>query len=236
MATSDEAFRARIPEYADGELNERDSLDLERHLEQCHDCRELLEDLRQIDRLAGTLPTREPDSELWNRISQELGAPPARSSHYWRDYRVWASVAAMLLMLLGVTVVFQQESWSTRTSEELVDQVADELVQAETHYQSAIEGLEKIFEDNQTSLDPELTATLQQNLEVIEAAVEESRQALASHPESPIARESLLDGLRLKVSLLQNVILMMNEVRKGDGEGALEFIDKIRTDEPASSI
>jgi hypothetical protein len=69
---------------------------------------------------------------------------------------------------------------------------------------------------------------LDQNLALIENAIEESRQALATAPSSTVAQESLLSALRRKVSLLQSTILLINEVRKGEGENALDLIEEIR--------
>ena len=47
----------------------------------------------------------------------------------------------------------------------------------------------------------------------------------------------LLDAFRRKVNLLQNTILLINEIRKGEGANALDLIDEIReTEDPTNPI
>ena len=104
----------------------------------------------------------------------------------------------------------------------------EELRAAETHYDKAIVGLEQIIAQNDGVLTPELTSVLNQNLDLIENAIDESRTAIATEPQSTAAQESLLQALRSKVTLLQNTILLINEVRKGEGENALDLIDEMR--------
>ena len=74
-------------------------------------------------------------------------------------------------------------------------------------------------------------AVLRQNLTLIEDAIGESRAAAHQQPESLVAGESLLSALRRKLSLLQNTVLLINEVRKGQGESALDLIDEMRDSE-----
>ena len=51
-----------------------------------------------------------------------------------------------------------------------------------------------------------------------------------------VAGDSLLTALRRKLSLLQNTVLLINEVRKGQGENALDLIDEMRdSDSPDPS-
>ncbi len=75
------------------------------------------------------------------------------------------------------------------------------------------------------------------NLDLIENAIGESRSAIASEPRSAAAQESLLSALRSKMSLLQNTILLINEIRKGQGENALDLIDEMRQpNDPSNPI
>jgi hypothetical protein len=115
--------------------------------------------------------------------------------------------------------------------------VARELLAAESHYGKAIEGLEQIVAQNQGVLPEELAAELGRNLVLIDTAIHESRSAIAAKPQSPAAQQSLLQALRSKVTLLQNTILLINEVRKGQGENALDLIEEMRSKaEPGNPI
>ena len=235
MSTANDTYYPLIADFIDGELGEDLSRDVERHLRECAECTSLAEDLRRLDARAASLPAVHPSPELWSRIKDRVEAPRNR----FRELPWLASAAALAVLTLSGGIIYMLSGPGSSPDDEalvLMSQIAEDLQQAERHYQQAITGLEAIFQENRASLDPELSAMLQQNLEVIEAAVVESRQALATEPESQIARESLLEGLRLKVNLLQNAILMMNEVRKGDGEGALDLIEKMQAPKPPNSI
>ena len=90
---------------------------------------------------------------------------------------------------------------------------------------------------NQGSLPSELNQTITESLDLIEQTIDESRNAMATNPDSAVAQESLLDAFRRKVNLLQNTILLINEIRKGEGANALDLIDEIReTEDPTNPI
>jgi hypothetical protein len=65
---------------------------------------------------------------------------------------------------------------------------------------------------------------LQKNLEVIDQAIGESRSALRTQPASEVAQESLFEALRNKVSLLQETVVLINEMRKGNQEGTARIV------------
>jgi hypothetical protein len=65
---------------------------------------------------------------------------------------------------------------------------------------------------------------MQKNLEVIDVAIGESRAALQTQPTNEVAQESLFQALRNIVSLLQDTVLLINEMRKGNQEGAARVV------------
>ena len=75
-----------------------------------------------------------------------------------------------------------------------------------------------------TALDQETADILQANLTVIDGAIGESRAALQANPSSTLAQESLFSALQSKVSLLQNTIALINEMRKGNEAGAARIV------------
>ena len=98
---------------------------------------------------------------------------------------------------------------------------------AEQHYERAITGLEQAATADQTALEPQLAATLQKNLGVINQAIAESRSALRAQPLSQPARESLFDAFTNKVTLLQDTISLINEMRKGDDAGTARVMGEL---------
>jgi hypothetical protein len=102
------------------------------------------------------------------------------------------------------------------TPDDLVTSIEGELDLAAKHYENAIAGLERVASESETPIDPTVMATVRENLEIIDQAIDDSRQALRSDPQSQLAQESLFDAFRRKVALLQDTIALMNEMRKGN--------------------
>lgn len=115
-------------------------------------------------------------------------------------------------------------------AEDVVKSIESEFRLAEEHYQNAIAKLEGAARVDPASpeaaaIDPQTAAMLQKNLQVIDQAIAESRVALRTEPQSVPARDSLFDGLKRKVGLLQDTIALMNEMRKGNSAGAAQIVD-----------
>lgn len=238
---SEDRYTDWLDDYVDGALNDSDRRLLEAHLDACESCRSLVADLGRIKQEAQALPRRRPPEDVWRQISLSLrtqaGAPPAR---FWTFSTRWAVAATVLLVIGSVGLLTKWKFFSVQTPSEdpaqLATWVASELQLAEKHYENAIAGLEQIVEKEreEETLDPEVMAVLTENLNLIEQAIGESRAAASQDPSSVVARESLLEALRSKLSLLQNTIMIINEVRKGHGQGAYDRLNEMR-EGPSSS-
>jgi hypothetical protein len=90
-----------------------------------------------------------------------------------------------------------------------------EMRLAETHYENAIQKLEALAKDQQV-LDPRVATDLRKNLVVIDQAIGESRAALRTQPTNERAQESLFEAFRSKITLLQDTLALINEMRKGN--------------------
>ena len=67
---------------------------------------------------------------------------------------------------------------------------------------------------------PQVATALQDNLRLIDQAIAESRRALDADPQSAAARASLIDALRYKVFMLKTTVELMNEMPRGNRDGA----------------
>ena len=114
------------------------------------------------------------------------------------------------------------------TAGEAAQSIEAELRQAESHYENAIKGLEAIASGEQSELDPRTAATLQNNLAVIDQAISESRAAVRSQPGSEPAQQSLIDGFKTKIGLLQDTVALINEMRKGNEAGAARIAHRLK--------
>jgi hypothetical protein len=235
-------FRDRLSDYADDALSGRERDEVDEHLASCLDCRALIGELRSLRREARALLPFEPPEHVWQSISARINARErsrARQSHFNTGLSAAAALVLGVSLWIALTATAPRDPRSPNgpNNEELADMVTQELLAAESHYQNAITGLEQIVAQNDGTLPSELNQTLIANLDLIERTIDESRNAIATNPESSVAKESLFDAFRRKVNLLQNTILLINEVRKGEGENALELIDEIReTEDPSNTI
>lgn len=218
-----------IADFVDGELDPAGEHAVERHLEECGRCRALVADVRTVRAAAFTLDRREPPAHLLARLQERLASEPPMAPARLPSpgaWTVWLAAAAVLVLatVAGLLPVLGggRADRTTDTLVEspagvpLVDSVESDLRLAEAHYDKAIQGLEQIARGDTDELDPQLAAVLQKNLQVVDRAIDESRAALKTQPGSPTAQDGLFDAMRAKVSLLQQTVELINEMRKGN--------------------
>lgn len=80
--------------------------------------------------------------------------------------------------------------------------------QSEVIYGKEIALLQKIVSQRKTQLDSSTVAIIEKNLEIIDAAIEQSRAALARDPASMLLSEQLTHALDKKVELLRTAALL----------------------------
>jgi anti-sigma factor RsiW len=244
------AYRDAIAEHVDGTLDSSRVAALERHLESCAACAALISDLRRITAAAPSLATLTPPPSLGARIAATAGAERTEGSRRARLHRRLAIAASLLLVVSiglflfrggrapmlgssstpGATALSGPTAGSVERTEDparLVQSIEEELRLAAEHYERAIVGLEQAARADQQVLDPLTASTLQRNLSVIDQAIEESRAALRLQPASQPARESLFEAFKNKVTLLQETVALINEMRKGDDAGTARMIGEL---------
>jgi anti-sigma-K factor RskA len=99
---AEDRFEGLLSSYLLGELTVEEERELERHLEECPECRRELARARQTHDLLRHLAANEPSTELKGRVlAQVRGEMPTRSGGGWW---FWVSAAAALLVVavLGV--------------------------------------------------------------------------------------------------------------------------------------
>ena len=239
-----------IQEYVDGTLGPIRRAELEQHLESCDSCRELATDLERIRESAAAVRNVPPPDGLWLQIAGRLrqegrihDVAPARRP---APRLAWVAMAAGLIIAVGgglfvlrsgkqtgVTPPAASTTAAATTSApgnapdaKSVETVQNELAAAQTQYETAITHLEQIARANQGALDPQTARTMQKNLAITDMAIADSSAAVHAEPTSVAAREALFDALRQKVSLLQDTISLINEMRKGNNAGAAELVNK----------
>ena len=233
--------RTGISDYVDGTLAATSVARVEAHVRHCRSCQAIVQDLRTLGGATRSLEPQIPAAYLWPRIGAALEAD-ARQRSSRRLFSIGAisfqpvlSTAAMVIVLAGGVWV----SWrsvatgdrvnlsASRNASDVVAAIApvDEQMQdAEQHYTRVIASLEQIARTERTTLDTPVAAVVDRNLAVLDQAIGESRDALQKEPDSELAQQSLFEALRSKAALLQDTIALINEMRKGNQEGAARIV------------
>jgi anti-sigma factor ChrR (cupin superfamily) len=246
-----------LNDYIDGSLGSAERLGVDQHLAACAECRQLVEDLRDLLRATGELELREPPVRAWSRLERAIRMEPQHADRALRPsdvvngpsrggnirtYATWLAAAAALVLATMVGIRYLPErhrdpasapgatasSAAGDRAASAAQSVETELRQAEAHYEKAIKGLEVIANTEQNELDPRTAATLQKNLAVIDQAISESRAAVRAQPASEPAQQSLIEGFKTKIGLLQDTVALINEMRKGNEAGAARIASGLK--------
>lgn len=234
-----------IQEHVDGTLGAIRRAELDAHLQTCEECRVLLADLERIHDAGadlGQLPL--PDGawlQIAGRLRQEgrLQTADYGSTRRWSGGRVAIlAVAAALILAVGTSLLLlvrnsqqptspaaQPPAGSQGTNLPTVEAVQTEVEQAQKQMETAISHMEQIAKANQQALDPRTAATLDKNLNIIDQAIAETRAAVKAEPASVAAHGALFGALKQKVTVLQDTIALINEMRKGNNAGAAQIVD-----------
>jgi hypothetical protein len=202
-----------LGDAVDGTLDTRRQKEVDAHCRGCSSCRELLDDLMEIRAAAATLDRHTPSPDVWRAIATRVGVTderPKKVAFTWQQL----AAAAALVVVLGTAVWFgvrpAPPEGGSGAASELVRTAASELQLAEQHYLNAIASLEQLTVNRDNALDPAIAAEIAQSLRSIDRAIDDSRAALKTEPNSFVAQTSLLEALRMKVALLQETVSLMN--------------------------
>jgi len=239
----------RIQELVDGTLGPIRRAELEQHLAQCDTCRALRDDLEAVRDAAAALPQMRPPDGAWlqiaGRLRQEgrIRDTAARRAERW-SYG-WLAIAATLVLAAGASLLVLVRTPSPATApspapgavaappsttavkgDPSVEAAQSAVDSAQQQFEKAIVDLEKIARANSGAIDPATSAVIDKNLGIIDQAIAENRAAVKAEPSSVAARETLFEALRQKVSLLQDTIALINEMRRGNNAAAAQLVNK----------
>lgn len=233
-----------IHEAVDGTIGSIRRAELELHVDTCDACRALLEDMRKIRDAAAALPLFDAPDRAWLQIAGRLRqegriteTPTPQAAR--RGHAIWLAAAAAVIIAVASAVLLltrtpsgpAPQSTTAAGAGNAADQNSVETVQskvdaAQQEFEKAIAELEKVARANQDALDPGTSATIDKNLGILDQAIADNRAAVTAEPASAAARETLFQALRSKVSLLQDTITLINEMRKGNNAAAAQLVNK----------
>ena len=229
---NDDRFQ-RLSEYLDGELAEAERAALEHELESDADLAGLLEELREVKRVAGEVDDRGPETDLWPAIAARIDAErvvalkPARPSRRRLTFTVPQFAAAMIATLvMGVGALWVANSLgefvggepAAITSADAEDpavapaprgEVPVRLVEStEPRNPSrksdvAIAALEARLAEGRGNLDTSTVRIIEESLATIDRAIESASAALEADPGNVWLNRHLADSKSRKVKLLE---------------------------------
>ena len=221
----------RLSEYIDDELTPAERAALETHLTACRDCTGTIAELRAVAERARRLPGRPPAADLWPGIEERI-APPwyarigstgrfagaraanARRFSFTMPQLVAAGLALMVMSGGGVWVLQHGGRATSMPPVAAIDPVRDpgRIVNAgvaDPRYDEAIADLLQALEAGRAQLDPTTIAILETNLKAIDAAIEQSRRALADDQENAYLNNHLADARQRKLALLRRATALV---------------------------
>ncbi len=228
--TMHEEWTDRLSDYLDGELSNDERAAVDAHLGQCRECAAALNDLKRVVAQAQTLAPRPPDADLWRGIAGRLDEAagghvmafaPKRSRTIALTLPQLAAAAALGAAVSGGVVW----TWAGRSPEGLrhaatpagvapagvaqglspADHV-ETVGLADAQYDAAVSDLEKALKDGRGHLDASTIAIVEHNLQTIDMAIEQARQALVTDPGNTYLSGHLVEARRRKLDLLRRTL------------------------------
>jgi anti-sigma factor RsiW len=227
-AMSDE-WTNRLSEYLDDELPPDERAALDAHLARCAECAATLADLRRVVTRARALESAGPATDLWPGIARRIGAGAgsARPVGRGRFHRISFSLPQLLAAGIALMVLSGGSVWLLRPVATAGAPVAmapapSTLPAAGTGtavswqrraapgYDAAVADLERILEDGRGRLDTATVRVLEQNLKVIDQAIEQARRAVAADSANAYLNSHLADTMRRKLDLLRQAASLVS--------------------------
>ncbi len=208
----------RLSQYLDGELPAVERHTLEEHLAGCEVCRATLDELRAVVGRAASLEDRLPAGDLWPGIAQRIGAARqeerASAARRWGRLRLTLTVPQLAAAAVALMAISAGSVWLASSRRPAPQPVAGRpaagsltgvspVSMAEGPYESAVRDLERVLEEGRGRLDTTTVRVLEQNLRLIDAAIAQSRRALAADPASAYLNAHLAETMKQKLELLR---------------------------------
>jgi len=227
-------YLSDLDDFVDGALPGDRVTAIEAHLATCASCRALVTDLRTLHGVAANLERRTPPPHVWTQIAASINA--ASPASWWQSlnpFGGWRPALAGLVMLVLLTAAtwyswreasMVQAPAHTTATRESEPPAASSRLEATRDLDTEIAHLEGIVNAGADVLPGETKAVLKVNTSAIENAIGQNRAALETEPSNNLAQQSLFDALRSKLALLQDMVALINEMRKGNQEGAARIV------------
>src|SRR3954468_20757730 len=210
MATH-ETLNERLSEYLDDELGAAARSAVDAHLRECERCRADLQDLAAVVARARALPETPPAGNLWPGMEERLEAAgvlrPTFTSRRFAFTIPQLIAAGLALMIASGGMVWMARLGGTRTDFPALAGEPAAAVRpanfADAAFDQAVADLQHTLEAGRGRLDQQTIRILETNLQAIDRAIAQCRDALASDPANIYLNSYLAETRRRKLDLLR---------------------------------
>ena len=155
------------------------------------------------ERVARLARSIEPSADLWPGVRRRIAPSP------WR--RQALALAAALALVVGSSAITVLVMRSRDVDPPPATAAVPVPMVFEAQYVSQASELARLLQRQRDQLAPETIATLERNLAIIDAAIADSRAALAQDPANPDLELLLRAGHQQKVALLEQAARLVRE-------------------------
>jgi hypothetical protein len=226
-----EDVKARLDDYVDGTLPERELHELELHIASCAECRDEERRLRAVLAHAAAMPKEmDPPRDLWSGIAEEIARQQAKPRVLrWAQSVSWnpaalATAAALIVAVAALLLSLGRFRGGTHgpesaaiTGEQQAVSTGGEphLQAAETDYLRATEQLMTALNQRRETLPPETQKVVDENLRTIDDALVQLRDALDKDPQNPKLNRMLASTYSKKVDFLRLLLKLNTRLPEG---------------------
>jgi hypothetical protein len=220
----------KLSDYLDEELEAAERAAVDAHLRECADCSGVLNGLRRVVALAqaAAVDVRRPQADLWTGVVGRIDRirQPRRVSLTVTQLAAAAVLVAAVSGGLAWQFAPPSGGQGLRSETSATDDVARAfpgspergtreaaagengvaivgVSLADDQYDAAVADLERALNQGRGKLDKATIAVVEQNLQTIDQAIAQAREALASDPANSYLSGHLVEARRRKLDLLR---------------------------------
>jgi anti-sigma factor RsiW len=217
MSTHDD-LNARLSQYLDDELDAAERAVVEAHLQACEECRADLQGLAAVVARAGTLADAPPDRNLWPEVEKQIATPhvlrPSLATRRFAFTMPQLIAAGLALMIASGGFVWLARMGGERTDFPAVMGQAPAVRPAnfgDAAFDEAVGDLQRTLEAGRGRLDAQTIRVLESNLESIDRAIAQCREALAADPANTYLNRYLAETRQRKLELLRRATALADQ-------------------------
>ena len=237
--TLHEEWTDKLSDYLDDELTADERSAVDAHLRDCRECAAVLNDLKGVVARAQAVSAdvRPPQADLWPGVAGRI--EKVRQPQRFTFTLAQLAAAAALVAAVSGGVVWQIVDRSAKASRsgdtvanaereasaergaapgdvvqpsaEPGDARIEQVGLADAQYDAAVSDLEKALHKGRGKLDASTIAIVEHNLETIDQAIRQAREALTADPANSYLSGHLVEARRRKLELLRRATELTSE-------------------------